>query len=391
MADYLTTDTELTSIANAIRTKGGTSAALAYPTEFISAINAITTAGTYQSKTASPSEAQVVVTPDSGYDALSQVTVTAVSSNYVGSNIARHSSADLTFSGGTFSVPKGYYENNASKNIAVGGGAPQPAVSLNSSTGVVTATVTVASAWYSSGSSSKTLSLTTQAAATITPTESEQTAVASGKYSLGAVKVAAISSNFIGSNIATRSAADLSASGSVVTVPSGYYAAAASKAVSAGSAATPATTITVTPGITVSTAGLITATVNSSKSITPTVSAGYVSSGTAGTVTASGSNTSQLSVQAAQTITPTTTNQTIPSGKYLTGVQTVKGDANLVAANIANGVTIFGITGTHQGGVTIDDIIIIGDYGACFSNFSINQNTCVSAVGTISGNTLIAI
>jgi len=57
MADYLTTDTELTSIANAIRTKGGTSAALAYPTDFITAINAIETAGTYQSKTASPSEA----------------------------------------------------------------------------------------------------------------------------------------------------------------------------------------------------------------------------------------------------------------------------------------------------------------------------------------------
>lgn len=38
MADYLTTDTELTSIANAIRTKGMTSAPLAYPDEFIGAI-----------------------------------------------------------------------------------------------------------------------------------------------------------------------------------------------------------------------------------------------------------------------------------------------------------------------------------------------------------------
>ena len=41
MADYLVTDTELTSVANAIRTKGGTSANLLFPTEFISAINAI--------------------------------------------------------------------------------------------------------------------------------------------------------------------------------------------------------------------------------------------------------------------------------------------------------------------------------------------------------------
>lgn len=43
--DYLTTDTELTSIADAIRTKGGTSAALIFPVDFVTAINAITTGG----------------------------------------------------------------------------------------------------------------------------------------------------------------------------------------------------------------------------------------------------------------------------------------------------------------------------------------------------------
>ena len=45
MTDYLTTDTELTSVANAIRTKGGTSAALTYPAGFVSAIEAIPTGG----------------------------------------------------------------------------------------------------------------------------------------------------------------------------------------------------------------------------------------------------------------------------------------------------------------------------------------------------------
>lgn len=45
MADYLTTDTELASVANAIRTKGGTSSPLVYPTGFVSAINAIPTGG----------------------------------------------------------------------------------------------------------------------------------------------------------------------------------------------------------------------------------------------------------------------------------------------------------------------------------------------------------
>ena len=45
MADYLVTDTELTGIANAIRTKGGTSAQLAFPTGFVSAIGAIPAGG----------------------------------------------------------------------------------------------------------------------------------------------------------------------------------------------------------------------------------------------------------------------------------------------------------------------------------------------------------
>ena len=124
----------------------------------------------------------------------------------------------------------------------------------------------------------------------------------------------------------------------------------ASASIASGSASTPATTVTANPTISVSNGGLITASVSTTKSVTPSVSAGWVASGTAGTITVSGSNTSQLTAQAAQTITPTTSDQTIASGKYLTGTQTIKGDANLVAANIADGVTIFGVTGTHQGG-----------------------------------------
>ena len=43
MAEYLTNDTDLKKVADAIRTKGGTIAALSYPDEYVSAINAITT------------------------------------------------------------------------------------------------------------------------------------------------------------------------------------------------------------------------------------------------------------------------------------------------------------------------------------------------------------
>ena len=41
MATYLTTDTDLAAVANAIRAKGNTNALLSYPNGFVSAIGAI--------------------------------------------------------------------------------------------------------------------------------------------------------------------------------------------------------------------------------------------------------------------------------------------------------------------------------------------------------------
>ena len=51
----------------------------------------------------------------------------------------------------------------------------------------------------------------------------------------------------------------------------------------------------------------------------------------------------------AETFTPKTYNQTISSGRWLTGTQTIKGDANLVASNIKSGVSIFGVSGNYSG------------------------------------------
>lgn len=58
-----------------------------------------------------------------------------------------------------------------------------------------------------------------------------------------------------------------------------------------------------------------------------------------------------ISGKSSETFTPGATDQTIAPGSYLTGAQTIKGDANLIAANIRAGVTIFGITGTYAGRV----------------------------------------
>ena len=58
---------------------------------------------------------------------------------------------------------------------------------------------------------------------------------------------------------------------------------------------------------------------------------------------------SNVTKKSAQTYIPTTTDQTIASGQYLTGTQTIKGDSNLTADNIKSGTSIFGVTGTYEG------------------------------------------
>jgi hypothetical protein len=99
----------------------------------------------------------------------------------------------------------------------------------------------------------------------------------------------------------------------------------------------PETVAQATPAITVNqTTGLITA--------TATQTAGYVPAGTK-------SATHQLAFQPAKTITPGTANQTaVAANTYVGGAVTVAGDANLIADNIVNGKTIFGVTGTATTG-----------------------------------------
>lgn len=59
---------------------------------------------------------------------------------------------------------------------------------------------------------------------------------------------------------------------------------------------------------------------------------------------------SGVTKKSAATYTPGTSDQSIASGQYLNGTQTIKGDSNLTAANIKSGVNIFGVTGTYAGG-----------------------------------------
>lgn len=56
----------------------------------------------------------------------------------------------------------------------------------------------------------------------------------------------------------------------------------------------------------------------------------------------------------AQTIIPSTSNQTIAAGQYLNGAQTIQGDSNLIASNIKSGVSIFGVQGTSSSQEYVD-------------------------------------
>lgn len=85
--------------------------------------------------------------------------------------------------------------------------------------------------------------------------------------------------------------------------------------------------------------------------------------------------TGTIPSQPAQTITPGTTNKTIDSGKYLSGVQTIKGDSNLVAENIIQNKSIFGVTGIAKKipNITVN---VTGSYASYISGCGagINQN-----------------
>lgn len=67
-----------------------------------------------------------------------------------------------------------------------------PSLTLNAATGVVAAEATQAAGLVAAGTKTATMQLTTQSAKTVTPTEAQQTAVASGKYTTGDVVVAAV-------------------------------------------------------------------------------------------------------------------------------------------------------------------------------------------------------
>lgn len=92
---------------------------------------------------------------DLGYDGIDRVeiTVDAISKDYVGSNVPRRSSSDMTASGATVTSPAGYYENASSKSVASGtAGTPTASKSAVSNHSVtVTPSVTNTTGYITGG------------------------------------------------------------------------------------------------------------------------------------------------------------------------------------------------------------------------------------------------
>ena len=201
-----------------------------------------------QSKTVTPSENTQTVNPDSSYDALSSVTVEAISNTYIGSSVTKKSAATYTPGTSDQNIASGQYLNGTQ---TIKGDSNLTAANIKSGVKIFNVT----GSYTGSSSGGNTPNLQTK---TVTPSESTQTVSPDSGYDgLSKVTVNAISSTYIGSDVTKKSAA---------------------------------------------------------------------------------------------TYIPKTTDQSIASGQYLSGTQTIKGDANLVAGNIKSGVSIFGVTGTYAGG-----------------------------------------
>ena len=202
-----------------------------------------------QSKTVTPSENTQTVNPDSSYDALSSVTVEAISNTYIGSSVTKKSAATYTPGTSDQSIASGQY---LSGTQTIKGDANLVAGNIKSGVSIFGVSGT-----YTGSSSGGSGSVSLQSK-TVSPSERTQTVKPDSGYGgLSQVTVNAISTTYVGSGVTKK---------------------------------------------------------------------------------------------AATTYTPSTSNQTIAASQYLSGAQTIKGDANLVAGNIKSGVSIFGVTGTYAGG-----------------------------------------
>ena len=233
-----------------------------------------------QTKTVIPSETAQTITPDNGYDGLSQVSVGAISSTYVGSEVTKKSAT--TYIPGTVDqiILKNQY---LSGDQIVKGDANLLAKNIKS--GVTIFDVEGALETQTDGID------TSDATATANDIADGKTAYVNGEKLTG-------THTCDGSSLTLQEKSVSPSESSQTIIPDSGYDGLSSVSVSA-------------------------------------ISSTYIGSG--------------ITQKSAATYIPSTSNQTIASGTYLSGTQTISGDSNLIASNIKSGVSIFGVAGTYTG------------------------------------------
>ena len=257
------------------------------------------------------------------------VEVSAIPSDYVGSGIPLRDSSDLTASNATVTAPAGYYENPASKSVDT---MQLPATVSATYSGTKKADIA-----YSVGSGSKYLVIDKgyntarqyyKLAQVPQGTEGTPTATkgAVNNHAVNITPSATNSAGYInggthtGTDVTVTASELVSGDKSITSAGTEDVTNYATATVAAGSATMPAS---------ISTNGTIAGALNNTMNVhatataTPSVTAGYVASGTSG-------NTS-ISIQVpvttlnATTYNPQSTDRTIASGTYTIGTQTIKG------------------------------------------------------------------
>ena len=150
MAKVLISDQYLTNIGNAIRAKNGSTNTYT-PSQMAPAIEAITTMAPLQTKTITPTTSEQTITPDTGYDGFSSVTIDAIPT--------------------------------ASQAV--------PQVSINTETGLITATANQLEGYVDAGTKRGTLQLTTKGETTITPSSTDQY-INAGTYLTGLITISGL-------------------------------------------------------------------------------------------------------------------------------------------------------------------------------------------------------
>lgn len=253
-------------------------------------------APTYQSKTVSPSATVQTVTADSGYDALSDVTVNAIQTEI--KSITPTTSAQIV------TPTSGKYLTEVSV------GAIQTETKSITSNGTYTPT---SGKWFSSVSVNVAGDSFNTQTKSVTPTESEQTVTPDAGYDgLSSVTVGAISSTYIGSGVAHKSVETYTPTENAQTISAGQYldgdqTIAAISSTYIGSGVTRKETATITPSESEQT-------IAANQYLTGVQTISAIPSDYVG---------SDVIRKSAATITPNESEQVISAGQYLDGAQTI--------------------------------------------------------------------